>query len=84
MCWLTGSLRALYSLYAQGEHPNYFGKYLDLNNKKYLPLQYLAMRDRNSVKELFESQGRSITDQQADRLYEKHGGAIGDLLQQGL
>lgn len=39
------------------------------------------MRDRDSIKEFFQSQGQNFTDQQIDKRYARYGGAAGDLLQ---
>ena len=74
-------MQALHSLYSQGNHDDYHGKYISLNDKKYLPLQFLAIRDRHSVKELYQYWGENITDEEADRRYELYGGAAGDLQQ---
>lgn len=81
VCWLTSCSQVLYRLYSKGSHPNFMGNYSDLNVKKYSPLYYLALRDKTSVKELFQvARNQQLTDTQAAEHYRKYGGAIGDLL----
>lgn len=81
VCWLTGSTQALYHLAFEGRHPQFHGVYSDLNEKKYTPMHYVSLHDRESIKEFFlVARGASLSDEEADQNYAKYGGAVGDLL----
>lgn len=86
VAWLTGSSQALRSLYKFGEHPDYLGAYFDLNDKKFWSLNYVGLRDPQSITELFAvAKGRKIDSTESATLFQNHGGCIGDLLSgQGL
>lgn len=83
VCWLTGSSQALHHLAFAGRHPDYYGVYRDLNHKKYTPLHHLALRDAESVQEFLQAETSTIMPpEEIATLYERYGGAMGDLSQQ--
>jgi hypothetical protein len=82
VCWLTGSSQALYHLAFAGSHPAFYGVYRDLNDKKYSPLYYMALRDEESVKEFLQVEtGKIFSEGDISNMYELYGGAMGDLVQ---
>jgi hypothetical protein len=83
VCWLTGSSQVLHHLAFAGRHPDYYGVYRDLNDKKYTPLHHLALRDAESIQEFLQAETLTIVPpEEIATLYELYGGAMGDLTQQ--
>ncbi len=82
VCWLIGSSHALHHLAFGGAYPDYYGIYRDLNDKKYTPLYYLALRDPQSIQEFLRADTATIVPlDQIAQMYERYGGAMGDLVQ---
>lgn len=81
VCWLVGS-QALYHLAFSGRHPKYYGVYHKLNDKKYAPLNHLALRDPISIQEFLQVDTKQVfSAEEVSKYYGLYGGAMGDLIQ---